>query len=343
MSFLLPLILGLGHGVSDAAAGLLVGLIFQQGSNTMNSQILFYNLVAFGLQPIAGLFIDQINRPKQGAAIGLFITLIGLSLTPVNLTFAILLIGIGSACLHAGGGSVAISATPGKASAAGVFAGFGVIGLALGGMASLKYADGARLILLLLLAILAAMILILPQVSIKPFQKSNSQTSPAYLLIILLVIAIALRSTVWVGTQIRIDRYSSAALWLAISAGTGKLVGGFGADRFGWKRWALVMLVGSGLMLFVGGTWLPALMLGALMLQSLTPLSVAALGRALPQSPALAASLTLGTAIIAGGLPFFFLDSKWMGAWTLGVTLLLSMLGYWVVLKKQSLEVSTHG
>ncbi len=104
MTYLLPLLLGVGHGLSDASAGLLVGLIIQQGSPAMNMQILLYNLVAFGLQPIAGLLFDQINQPRRGAAIGLLSTLAGLVLAPVNLTIAILLIGIGSTCLHAGGG-----------------------------------------------------------------------------------------------------------------------------------------------------------------------------------------------------------------------------------------------
>ena len=338
MTYLLPLMLGLGHGVSDAAAGLLVGLIIQNGSAAINTQILFYNLVAFGLQPIAGLLFDQIDQPKLGTAAGLLITLIGLALIQVNLTITILLIGIGSACLHAGGGSLAITHSPGKASAVGVFASFGVVGLALGGMASFGNANSARLLIMLLLAVLAITIWIMPNVTNNTAILSKKIPSNIYLLLVILLIAIALRSTVWVGTQARIERYSMAALWLAVSAGSGKFIGGFAADRLGWKRWALVTMTAAGISIFLTSQWLPGLLIGALMLQSLTPLSVAAAGKALPRSPALASSLVLGTAIIAGGLPYFFLDSQWLGAATIGGSLLISILLYGYALKKYELN-----
>ena len=333
MTYPLPLLLGLAHGVSDASAGLLIGLIIQQRSPQMNEHILLYNLLAFGLMPLAGLLFDRIHQPKLGAAAGLLLTLSGLLLTLVNLNLAILLIGIGSAGLHAGGGSVAITSTPGKASAAGVFAAFGVMGLALGGVASINYASAATFALIALLLILAAAIWFTPQVSRPAPQPTGAPRPVSYGLIILLVVAIALRSTVWVGAQMDVARYSSAAIWLALAAGTGKLAGGFGADRFGWRRWMLVSLAGAGLLLVFASQWLPALMLGALLLQSLTPLSIAAVGRTLPEFPGLAASLALGTAIIAGGLPFFILASGWFGTGLLAVTLLASMLLYWFTLK----------
>ncbi|MCX6079128.1 MAG: hypothetical protein NTW32_06305 [Chloroflexi bacterium] len=342
MTYLLPLLLGIGHGLSDASAGLLVGLIIRQRAQDMNAQILLYNLVAFGLQPLAGMLFDRIRQPKHGAAVGLLITVTGLLITPLNLNIAIMLIGIGSACLHAGGGSVAITSTPGKASAAGVFAAFGVIGLTIGGMASINYSDIAENILILLLIILATIIWVVPHVSSELVERTSSPMPVSLLIIFFLVIAIALRSTVWVGTQIRVERYTSAALWLAIAAGTGKLVGGFAADRWGWKRWGLVVLAGAGVLLVFSDFSLPALMVGALLLQSVTPLSIAAVGRSLPKSPALAASLALGTAIIAGGLPFFFLKSGWFEPVILAITLLISTLLYWYVLKKPGLEHSTQ-
>ncbi len=342
MTYLLPLLLGIGHGLSDASAGLLVGLIIRQRAQDMNAQILLYNLVAFGLQPLAGMLFDRIRQPKHGAAVGLLITVTGLLITPLNLNIAIMLIGIGSACLHAGGGSVAITSTPGKASAAGVFAAFGVIGLTVGGMASINYSDIAENILILLLIILATIIWVVPHVSSELVERTSSPMPVSLLIIFFLVIAIALRSTVWVGTQIRVERYTSAALWLAIAAGTGKLVGGFAADRWGWKRWGLVVLAGAGVLLVFSDFSLLALMVGALLLQSVTPLSIAAVGRSLPKSPALAASLALGTAIIAGGLPFFFLKSGWFEPAILAITLLISTLLYWYVLKKPGLEHSTQ-
>jgi len=336
MTFLLPLLLGLAHGVSDASAGLLVGLIIQQRAPAMNLQILQYNLLAFGLQPLAGLLFDRINQPRLGAATGLLITLTGLLTLTANMSIAIFLIGIGSACLHAGGGSVAITSQPGKASSAGVFAAFGVAGLALGGLASLSHADIARLVLVVLLAILALTIRFTRQSSEPETLQTQAFAPLPYLILATLLIAIALRSTAWVGTQMSVERTSSAALWLALAAGTGKLLGGFGADRFGWKRWMLASLTSAGGLLVFSGAWLPGLMLGALLLQSVTPLSIAAVGQAMPKFPALAASLTLGTAIIAGGLPFFMLAGGWFGPALLAVILAASIFLYWTALKNSS-------
>ena len=332
--------IGLAHGVSDGAAGLLVGVIIQHGSPDMNLQILEYNLLAFGLMPLAGLLFDRLRRPQQGTAASLLVTLAGLMLLPFQLNTAILLIGLGSAGLHAGGGSLAITLTPGRASAAGVFAAFGVVGLALGGMASALDPLITRLVLVCLLALLSAAIKFAKRIpgqslatSSQPAPAALSLRTKGMLFIVVLVIAASLRSTDWVGTQTSVARYSSAALWLAIAAGLGKLVGGFAADRFGWRRFMLIALAGAGLLLFAPFGPL-ALMLGALLLQSVTPLTIAAAGRALPGYPALAASLALGTAVLVGGLPFFILAGGWFGPLTLLITLALSALCYWLALGK---------
>jgi FSR family fosmidomycin resistance protein-like MFS transporter len=335
MTYLLPVLLGLAHGVSDASAGFLVGLIIQQRSPAMNTLILLYNLLAFGFQPLVGMLFDRIGQPKRGAVTGLLLTLTGLLVIPLNLNIAILLIGIGSACLHAGGGSVAITSIPGKASGVGVFAAFGVVGLALGGVSSIYYSANARLMLILLLVILSAVIWYTPQIFDRSHEQARLQPVP-YALLIFFVIAVALRSTVWVGVQMEVPRYSSAALWVAVAAGAGKLVGGFAADRFGWRRWMFGAMAGAGILLVFGNQWLPAIMAGALMLQSVTPLSIAAAGQALPKFPALAASLALGAAILAGGLPFFILPGGWFGPGVMVTAMLLSTLCYWIALKHSS-------
>jgi FSR family fosmidomycin resistance protein-like MFS transporter len=334
MAYLLPLLLGLAHGVSDASAGLLVGITWQLSSPNGKYLILLYNGLAFGLQPLAGLLLDRINQPRRGAAIGLLCTAAGVAVAWWTLTPGLVLVGIGSALLHAGGGAVAIKSQPGRAGGVGLFAAFGVVGLTLGTMAS------AYLLLTtiaLLLTMLAALALVLwfwkPEifptsrlVSADPF------TPAAWAIALLLVIAIALRSLVWTGVQV--SRYSVTALQLALAAGAGKLLGGFAADRFGWGRWAVGALAGALCLLAFGANWGPAILLGVALLQSFTPLSIAALGKTLPNSPALATSLALGLAIMAGGLPFFILTPGWFGIAVMLPILLVSGGLYWLALVK---------
>jgi FSR family fosmidomycin resistance protein-like MFS transporter len=192
--------------------------------------------------------------------------------------------------------------------------------------------------LAVLLAGLAVVMQVMPHNSVLLADENVASLPVSEIMLILLVLAIALRSTVWVGAQIDVPRYSSAALWVARAAGMGKLVGGFGADQLGWKRWMLASMTGAFFFLVFARDWLPGLMLGAFLLQSMTPLSMAAAGKALPNSSALAASLALGAAVIAGGLPFFILAPGWFGTFTLVIFLLASGLLYWVFIRQPQLD-----
>jgi FSR family fosmidomycin resistance protein-like MFS transporter len=213
-----------------------------------------------------------------------------------------------------------------------------VVGLALGGIASINFSFIVVAGLAVLLAGLAIMIQVMPHNPVLLVEGKVAPLPVSEIMLILLVLAIALRSTVWVGTQMDVPRYSSAALWVALAAGMGKLVGGFGADQLGWKRWMLASMTGAFFFLVFARNWLPGQMLGAFLLQTMTPLSMAAVGKALPNSSGLAASLALGAAVIAGGLPFFILPPDWFGPFTMMIFLLASGLLYWVFIRQPQLD-----
>jgi len=77
------------------------------------------------------------------------------------------------------------------------------------------------------------------------------------------------------------------------------------ADWLGWQRWAVVALLVATPLLVFGGQNLGTLLPGVALLQSVTPLALAATGKLRPQQPATAADLALGLAIAIGGFPFF--------------------------------------
>jgi hypothetical protein len=172
--------------------------------------------------------------------------------------------------------------------------------------------------------------------SVSRLPAADPFASVEWAITLILIIAIALRSLVWTGIQT--SRSAVSALELALAAGAGKLLGGFAADRLGWSRWAVGALAGALCLLAFGSGWGPATLLGVALLQSLTPLSIAAMGKALPHSPALAASLTLGLAIMAGGLPFFILTPGWFGiAVMLPILLVSGGLYGWALVKVQKI------
>ena len=68
------LVLGLAHGVSDGAAGLLLGsLAHTMPTWQIGLLVLLYNALAFGGQPVAGLLADHLRQPKMAAVAGLLV------------------------------------------------------------------------------------------------------------------------------------------------------------------------------------------------------------------------------------------------------------------------------
>ncbi len=323
----LPALSGVAHGVSDAVAGFLVVQVLMLSSLPAVDYILFYNALAFGLQPVVGLILDTYNVPRRAAAIGLFLSALSLTLTWFSLTGGILLAGLGSAIFHAGGGSVALTSTPNRAAGPGVFTAFGVIGLAIGSQLGFYYSVTTIVAFVLTLITLAALLWFFPIaqiVSSRPDPVSSGMKIELFAFA--LVLAVALRSIVWTGIQSSAAGYSQMAFFIALAAGLGKLFGGFAADRFGWLRYAISAVLSSALLLAFRADTLWLLLAGVFFLQSVTPLSLAALGRWMPASPALAASLVLGVAVLLGGLPSMLIKSNFLEN-ALGILLILFASG----------------
>lgn len=326
-SLSLPALTGLAHGASDAVAGFLVVQVLMLSSLPAVDYILFYNALAFGLQPVVGLILDTYNVPRRAASIGLFLSALSLTLTWFSLTWGILLAGLGSAIFHAGGGSVALTSTPSRAAGPAVFTAFGVIGLAIGSQLGFYYSVTTIIAFVLTLSTLAALLWFFSVdqiISSRP--DSVSSAINIELLAFALVLTVALRSIVWTGIQSSEAGYSQMALLIALAAGLGKLLGGFAADRFGWLRYAIIAVLSSACLLAFRADTLWLLLAGVFFLQSVTPLSLAALGRLMPSSPALAASLVLGVAVLLGGFPLMFAGSNWLAS-PLGILMILFASG----------------
>ena len=302
--WLLPLTLGLAHGVADGAAGLLLGRLPRAlDLGAVALLVLLYNVLAFGAQPVVGLVTDHLRRPRLVALGALGLLAAGLLLGPMSPPLAVAVMGLGSACFHVAGGALALCATKGKAAGAGLFAAPGVLGLALGGYLAVTTAAPAWPFLALL-ALLAAAVGALGEPAL-PYAAADAE--PAFerhdLIMLVLLAGIALRSLVWSTLQYVFAARVDVLVLLALAAMTGKVLGGLLADRVGWRRWALLALGGAAAVLTAGQGSLPLTLLGVALLQSATPAALAATLRLMPRQPATAAGLGLGLAIAAGGLP----------------------------------------
>jgi MFS transporter, FSR family, fosmidomycin resistance protein len=301
----LPVILGVAHGVNDCAAGMLLGKLSGSASlYTIGFLVFLYNVLAFGAQPIAGLITDRIKNPKLISVSGIMIMGISLPLSSINPVISVILAGAGSAMFHVGGGALALSVTPGRASGPGMFAAPGVAGLALGGYFAITgqfYL--APLIILLGIAALLIMISEIPELPYK-VQTGPEEFEKHDLVMVIILFAIALRSAVWNIFQLIDQGNEINIVLIGIAAMAGKIGGGFAADKIGWRNYSVTALILSIPLLIFGRTNLIIFLPGIALLQSVTPVLIASVARGLPRLPATASGLTLGLAIAAGGLPF---------------------------------------
>ena len=331
----LPILTGLAHGTSDAVAGFLVVQVLMLNSQPVVDYVLIYNALAFGLQPVAGLLLDQFKFQRRGASVGLLLSALALILTWVSLTWGILFAGLGSAIFHTGAGSTALTSTPGRATGPGIFTAFGVVGLAIGSQLAFYFSVTTITAFTSVLLLLAAVLWFFPaSPRILSTPDSISTGINMELLVFGLVLAIALRSYVWAGLQSGQVGYGQLAFSIALAAGLGKLIGGFLADKFGWRTYAIIALVVSAFLLAFRGEALWPLLMGIFFLQSVTPLSLAAVGYLMPSSPALATGLVLGVGVLLGGLLLVLLGFSWLATpWVIILVLFASSGLYLMTLR----------
>ncbi|MBE9127208.1 MULTISPECIES: MFS transporter [unclassified Coleofasciculus] len=306
---LLPAVLGLAHGIADAAAGFLLGTLPQSLSLEQSGLlILLYNGLAFGYQPLVGMVTDKIKRPRLAVLMGLLVLSLALFSVNWQLQFAVILAGMGSAAFHVGGGAIAVWATPKSTLGAGLFAAPGVVGLAVGGALGFAGYEGTGLLVSLLLIVMGAIALMpLPKL---PYRQSSDPDSVQELavedrdlLVLVVLSAIALTSLVWTSFDFMLRGNTSVLIAMAVAAAVGKILGGSLATRWGWRLWTVGTLTLSTLLLALGGHHLLTLLPAMALLQSSIPVTLAATAHLMPEQPATGAGFALGLAIAIGGIP----------------------------------------
>jgi FSR family fosmidomycin resistance protein-like MFS transporter len=345
-SYRLPSVLGLAHCFSDGAAGLLLGsLAINSPGTQIMLLVLIYNALAFGSQPLVGYFADGLRSPRIFASGGM--ALLAASLIVRLLGFsevAVFLAGVGSAAFHVGAGALTLRSCDGRSDAAGLFAAPGVIGLAIGGALAVS---GHYLYLPFFVSLLAFVFLIqawpLPrrQASIAKPAKEPIFESHDWIMIGLLT-AVALRSLLWTSFQLASAGQITALIALGVAAGIGKLIGGFAAERLGYRRWTLISLLIAAPLLAFAGKKLALLLPGVALLQSSIPCSLAAMARLLPARPATATGLVFGLAVALGGLPSLLAIPPAVTPAVALVIILIAGVGFWFTTEPRRSVISNQ-
>jgi MFS transporter, FSR family, fosmidomycin resistance protein len=328
-------LLGVAHGIADAAAGLLIIRLAMSSLAGVAATIFTYQFLAFGTQPIVGLIIDRYRSARAGVVVALLATSIGLLLRSVSPILTILLAGLGAAAFHVSAGSIVATESGRSIVPFGWFAAPGVVGLALGGTLALNTPTDSSIIFALV-TIAIVLNWLLPPQSILNSKNPSPELSVDRLTVsfagregigLLLLTAISVRSLVWnlVDGIHQGDRLM--LIYLALAAGVGKIAGGFLADRFGWRQWGTIALFCAAVCLNFSDGQLGFLLIGVSLLQSVTPIALATTIALCPGLPATGSGLALGLAIALGGILFLMfpalVPTSYLGAIALCAVVLL--------------------
>ena len=249
--------------------------------------ILIYNFCAFALQLPLGAVIDRVGgkrTPMVFAAVGCALTLAGAFTGPV-------LLGLGNALFHVGGG-VDVIRDSGRCEKLGIFVAPGALGLYLGGLLA-----GRALPILPILVVIG--LLLIPLRGTVESAPKPTKKAPVPLILCCFAVVV-LRS--FVGFQVVFPWKTGWLAFAAVAAVVlGKMAGGVLAARFGAKRVTVVSLTAAAICFAFGS--IPVFGLCALLCFNMTmPLTLHALWRRFPQYPGTVfGSLTL--ALFLGFLP----------------------------------------
>jgi len=341
---ILPVTLGLAHGVSDCSAGLILGSLTNSISiYGVGSMVLLYNVLAFGAQPLAGLLTDKLKNPKLAVLTGLFLMAAAVTMYFINPFIAVLFAGLASAVFHVGGGALALCSTPDRSSGAGLFSAPGVAGLAIGGYLAVNDIFPAAVIITLLSAL--AVFVFALKIPLLPYNapRSENEFEKHDFIMLILLLAIALRSAVWNIFQHIEQGEIANIILISLSAAGGKILGGYAGDFIGWRKYSFSALILAIPLLILGEISIYFLLPGIALLQSVTPVMVTALYRNMKELPATSAGLSFGLAIAAGGLPFIsndFTAEEYSSPLIVGGVLILTAVLIYVSIQRKVKKIN---
>jgi FSR family fosmidomycin resistance protein-like MFS transporter len=317
------------HLIVDAVCVTSVLRASPPGDSLVSSALAFvlgYDLLAFAGQAPLGWMADRLGSRRGAALAGLLCTATALLVgrgSPV-----VLIAGAGNALFHVGAGAMVLAGSQGRAAPAGVFVAPGALGLGLGLLLGRKFLTVPLWPWLFAIAAAFAMVLLVARKTPGEPPAINSAARPAFRrgeiagIVALLAVSVAVRSLAGSVGCDACPRGLFLMVALPIAACTGKLTGGFLADRFGWIDLSMVALLASApLLAFSGGDlWLA--LPGQMIFQMTMPVTLAAMMRLIPARPAFGFGL-LCVALVSGTLPTY-LPGGWRPQ---GLSLFLLVLG----------------
>ena len=322
---------GLSHALIDASCVFLL-----LGAIDVREQLLFYivlyNALAFGLQVPFGFYLDKYVYPRSVSIIGLLCVCVAYFVITVPL-LAVVLIGVGNALFHVGGGKVALEIDYRKACYAGIFVAPGGIGLALGIYLSMVYNPWFLLIFPIGLLVMSIALFFTKLPEKMPVEKTQQKVNYALVIIVLLMLSIAIRSVIGLTISFPWKSHVPLLILFTLAIALGKSIGGILADKFGWMNIGFGgLLVSIPLLLF--GFTIPSLgIIGICLFNFTMPITLVAISNVLPNRAGFSFGLTT-LALFLGALPTFTKYKTWFTQdWIVVSFIVLASIAFYFALK----------
>ncbi|MCL1816248.1 MAG: hypothetical protein FWG43_01420 [Clostridiales bacterium] len=291
--------------------------------------VLLYNFCAFALQMPIGIIADNLNRNFFFAISGcIFVALaFGFANIPIVAT---IIIGIGNAMFHIGGGIDVLNISEKKLSALGVFVSPGAFGIYYGTM--LGRGNGFSSIFFPLVLIAAAGLIL----TVHKAQRDTYPQNAAFSLsgigyghilvaVVCLFLVVCLRSFVGLALDFSWKGIGYWGMVLICAVVFGKTIGGFAADCFGLWRTALISLGLAALLFLLPGV--PLAGVAAVLLFNMTmPITLWAMAKIIPGAKGFAFGL-LTFGLFIGFLPVYLgVDVSFIASWLFAVLAAVSLV-----------------
>jgi MFS transporter, FSR family, fosmidomycin resistance protein len=348
----LPLTWGLLHGLNDFASGFVLShYMLSQAYSNSYILLIVYSILAFGFQLPLGLLLDKTKNLELFGFASLYLLLTGIACFFINPYLSVVLVGLASAGVHVVGGSVCLLLHNDKTGPLGIFTAPGVVGLTLGLLAG---AGSVLLIAIPVVGVLGCLFVLVkigfPKYLVQGKKEAGNQLDNHDWVMIGLLLIMCGRSLVYDVINHFAQDVENGVLILGGSAFAGKLIGGFAADKMGWKRWVYITLPLAFIFLQLGKENIVMLAFGIATLQSSVPISLMLMRRSIPNFPATASALSLGTSIALAGLPLYainnkilvnsWFETKWL--WAMVVVAMALLFGFIVKADKKYWRLNNY-
>ncbi len=329
----LPVLWGLLHGINDWVAGFMLAT-FTLYNNQKDGMLMLivYAIIGFGGQLPVGMWLDTSKSFKTFSKAALLLLLLSPAAWYINPYAGIIVAGFSSAFVHVTGGAVCLESSHNKVGALGLFTAPGVLGLALG---SASASVSQYCLLVPVAAVLLISWFLLQQKCNVTFvnpQPSKPLLDGHDLIMLGILLTVTLRSLVYDIIQQVGQQWQQGLLVIGISAFLGKMLGGFVADKVGWKTWVYITLPLAFVLLQFGRDHIYMLGFGIACLQSSVPISLVLMRQSMPLYPGVSSALVLGVGIALAGLPMYVIPQRYfINGWYSVAGIFISLIALFIV------------